>query len=94
MEGIVRKYYRFFGRVQGVGFRFRARTVANSLGIVGCVENKTDGSVEMEAQGSEKQLDEMLKALNRGAFISIDRIESKYIDVKENDKSFHIFQDW
>lgn len=94
MEGIVRKYFRFYGRVQGVGFRFRARTVANSLGIVGCVENKLDGSVEMEAQGSERQLDEMLRALNRGAFISIDRIESKYIDVKENDKSFYIFQDW
>lgn len=94
MEGRVRKFFKFYGRVQGVGFRFRARTVANSLGIVGCVENKPDGTVEMEAQGSERQLEEMLKALNRGAFISIDRIESKYIDVKENDKSFHIFQDW
>lgn len=93
-KGIVRKKFRFYGRVQGVGFRFLAKNIANSLGISGWVENKTDGSVAMEAQGSELQLNKMLIALNKGVFISIDRIESAYIEPLERERDFYVMQDW
>ena len=53
---IVRKHMRFTGRVQGVGFRYRAKYAANGMGITGWVRNEWDGSVEMEAQGTEKQI--------------------------------------
>ena len=43
---------RFVGEVQGVGFRWTARKVADELGLTGWVRNESDGSVEMELQGS------------------------------------------
>ena len=46
-----RRHYRFYGRVQGVGFRYRAQYTASHLGLTGWVANLWDGSVEMEAQG-------------------------------------------
>lgn len=42
---------RFTGEVQGIGFRWTARRVAQGLGLVGWVRNEPDGSVSMELQG-------------------------------------------
>lgn len=39
------------GRVQGVGFRYEARSVARSLGLTGWVMNLDDGGVETWAEG-------------------------------------------
>ena len=44
------------GRVQGVGFRWSAARAANKHGITGFVKNMSDGSVYIEAEGSERQL--------------------------------------
>ena len=55
-ENRIREHYVFFGRVQGVGFRYRAKYVANGLRITGWVRNDWDGTVEMEAQGTLEQL--------------------------------------
>ena len=41
----VRKRIIFHGRVQGVGFRFTAKHLANSLGLTGWVQNEYDGTV-------------------------------------------------
>ena len=41
------------GRVQGVGFRFFTKQLADRLGIHGVVWNASDGSVRIEAQGDE-----------------------------------------
>lgn len=60
-ENRIREHYVFFGRVQGVGFRYRAKYVANGLRITGWVRNDWDGTVEMEAQGTLEQLNQMLK---------------------------------
>lgn len=46
----------FVGEVQGVGFRWTARRVANELGLVGWVRNEPDGSVSMELQGPSHDL--------------------------------------
>jgi len=40
------------GHVQGVGFRYEARSVAKSLGIKGWVMNLADGGVETWAEGT------------------------------------------
>jgi len=43
------------GRVQGVGFRARAKRIADRLGIAGLVRNLPDGTVEIFAEfGSGK----------------------------------------
>ena len=41
-EGTVRRRYSIEGQVQGVGFRYRARYAAQSLGLTGWVENEDE----------------------------------------------------
>jgi len=50
----------FFGRVQGVGFRFTAFRTANRLQLVGWVRNLPDGSVEMLTQGASGDIEQCL----------------------------------
>ncbi|MFV0561380.1 MAG: acylphosphatase [Enterococcus sp.] len=37
------------GRVQGVGFRYTTKILADSMGVHGTVKNEEDGSVTIEA---------------------------------------------
>jgi acylphosphatase len=57
---------RVTGRVQGVGFRWSAVREARRLGLRGWVRNADDGSVELEAEGSARSLEEFLAWLHRG----------------------------
>lgn len=55
------------GRVQGVGFRWWARSTAESLGLVGWVMNSDDErSVELVAEGRRADLDELERLLRIG----------------------------
>lgn len=53
----------FEGRVQGVGFRYTTREVAEGFNVTGYVRNLPDGSVEMVAEGEESELDRFLTAV-------------------------------
>ncbi len=55
-----------FGRVQGVGFRYYTEKKAHELGLAGFVENKPDGSVYIEAEGEEADLDAFVVWCRRG----------------------------
>ncbi len=48
---IVRRRMIYTGRVQGVGFRYTTRALAQDHPIVGFVRNLPDGTVELEAEG-------------------------------------------
>ena len=87
---MIRKALKFTGSVQGVGFRYRAQYAANGLRVTGWVKNEWDGSVSMEAQGTEEQINEMLKLINQGFYIQIDRMEYHEIPVVEDERSFHV----
>ncbi|MBI3511533.1 MAG: acylphosphatase [Bacteroidetes bacterium] len=54
------------GKVQGVFFRASTATKAKQIGLTGFVRNEKDGSVYLEAQGNEKQLEEFLVWCRRG----------------------------
>ena len=54
------KHIFFYGRVQGVGFRYYAVQKANQLGLTGWVKNLYDGSVEMEVEGQEELIDQLI----------------------------------
>ncbi len=49
------------GKVQGVSFRYYAKDAADALGLDGFVRNLADGSVEIVAEGEEKELAKLLK---------------------------------
>ena len=59
-RGVVR------GRVQGVGFRYYARSEALRHGVVGWVANRDDGTVEFLAQGTAPALAAFRAYLERG----------------------------
>ena len=56
----------FSGNVQGVGFRYTARQMANQYRITGWVKNLNDGRVELLAEGEKGEVEEFLKALLQG----------------------------
>lgn len=53
----------FSGNVQGVGFRYTARTVARQFAVTGWVRNATDSRVELVAEGAVEELERFLAAL-------------------------------
>jgi len=65
-DPLTRRHAVVRGTVQGVGFRWFAKELADSLALSGWVRNRTDGSVELEAEGTETALDEFLRRLRDG----------------------------
>lgn len=51
--------YRVSGQVQGVSYRASTRSKALELGLSGWVRNCPDGSVELQATGSEQALQQL-----------------------------------
>ena len=88
-NNMVRRFYCFYGRVQGVGFRFTASAIAESLGLAGWVCNQDD-HVEMEVQGPADQIDELIRGLNgESAWIRIERMTVEERPLKR-EKKFRI----
>jgi len=57
----------FHGRVQGVGFRATACSIARRYAVGGYVRNRSDGTVELEAEGEASNVADCLDAV-REAF--------------------------
>ncbi len=79
----IRRRYKFYGYVQGVGFQWRARQAANLYGCTGWVHNDWDGSVTMEIQGDESQIDKVIMSIKDGRYIEICNMDIKQIPLKE-----------
>ena len=62
----VRRHVIVSGEVQGVGFRMNARVQAQRLGLGGFARNLPDGRVEVEAEGQEAAVAELLWWLRTG----------------------------
>lgn len=54
------------GDVQGVGYRYTMRMVAQEAGVAGWVRNRRDGSVEAEVEGTPTQVDDVLAWMAEG----------------------------
>ncbi len=54
------------GRVQGVFFRDSTRKVAQGLGLAGWVKNRSDGSVEIHAEGDREKLEKLIEWCRHG----------------------------
>ena len=72
---IIRKHIIFYGRVQDVGFRYYSVHKARQLGLTGWVKNLDDGTVEMEVQGREAEIDQLILFLDGHRWIHIDAMD-------------------
>jgi acylphosphatase len=79
------------GKVQMVMFRDFANRKANDLGICGTVENLSDGSVRIIAQGNEEKLNEFVDELKTGPqFAEIENVSIEWREVGEKFEDFKI----
>lgn len=79
----VRKHFYFSGRVQEVGFRYQATRLARGLGLTGWVRNLDDGRVELEAQGEEMLIWDLVTGLHKQPYIRIEDMETQDQPLKE-----------
>ena len=86
---MIRRRYVFYGQVQGVGFRYRARLAADHFGCTGWVRNEYHGSVTMEIQGSREAIEQVLLSIERGTYIRIENFLCKEIPVADEERGFH-----
>lgn len=85
---MIRLHVYFSGRVQGVGFRFRAQMNATQTGLTGWVRNLYDGRVEAELQGETAQINVFINKMKHEQWIDITHIEQEEIPVKKGEKKF------
>lgn len=84
MSEKVRKHIIFYGRVQGVGFRYYSVYKSRQLGPTGWVRNLYDGTVEMEVQGEQQVIDQLIVFLQNQRFIMIEDMDIKKIPVVDD----------
>lgn len=81
----------YSGHVQGVGFRYTAKTVATGFEITGTVRNLSDGHVELVAEGRTDELESFRAAIRESGlsgFIRDEKIE--WSDAQNEFKGFEI----
>lgn len=86
----MRLQVRFQGRVQGVGFRATTLSCARGLPLTGFVRNEPDGSVLMEAQGREPDLNLLLARLAERMSRNITRADRTELPELPDDHPFTI----
>lgn len=65
----------YSGCVQGVGFRYTAKTVATGFEITGIVRNLSDGRVELTAEGARPELEAFRQAVRDAGLAGFIRDE-------------------
>ena len=88
MKKQVHVYYS--GRVQGVGFRFTVRSIAEELGVKGWVKNLVGERVEIIAEAEEDILQGFLEKITRSFSRYIQDTEIDWQPASGNFKDFKI----
>ena len=79
------------GRVQGVSFRYFVVEQADLLNLNGWVRNRWTGSVEVCAEGSRLDLDQLLQALRQGPPMArVDHVDSEWQAYTGEFKDFQV----
>ena len=66
MEHRTARRFVISGNVQGVGYRAFARQAARAIGATGWARNLANGDVEVHANGTPSQLDDLESRLRQG----------------------------
>lgn len=76
---------KIFGRVQGMFFRANAKKKAEELQITGFARNEPDGTVYIEAEGEEENLEKFLVWCYKGPpFAMVGKVEYDYLSEMKN----------
>jgi acylphosphatase len=87
---MIRAHVFISGKVQGVGYRASAWDAATLLKLNGWIRNLRDGRVEAIFEGSEEQVQEMLRWCHKGPpGARVDAIDVRY-EAAEGIKGFQV----
>lgn len=89
-DGIVRFRLLFSGRVQGVGFRYTAKMVADQLGLTGWAHNNVDGTVVVELQGRVAAIRMFTYQIQDGHYIRVENVEIEEMSPDRSESHFSI----
>jgi len=82
------------GRVQGVSYRASTAATARRLGLAGWVRNRHDGAVELEAQGPDDRVAELLAWCAHGPPAArVSHVATEELACSEGETSFGIRHD-
>lgn len=70
------KIIQIYGKVQGVNFRYHTQITASKFNIHGFVRNEYDGSVYIEAEGDNDNIEHFISFLSKGP------VHARIIDMK------------
>ncbi|WP_367864669.1 acylphosphatase [Pedobacter sp. WC2423] len=80
---------RITGKVQGVGFRYTTKVVADQMGVRGIIRNEKDGSLYIEAEGDDTLLDIFEEWCNEGP----DRAKIEQVEITPGElKNYRNFE--
>ncbi len=71
-----------YGKVQGVFFRDSAQRKAKELNLSGWVRNEPDGTVQIVAEGEEKDLKELIEWCRVGGaeYARVDKVNIEWLE--------------
>lgn len=78
------------GLVTGVGFRSYTRNYAKEIGLKGYVKNLRDGTIEVVAEGYDKQFQTFLQLLRKGPLGA--KVKNIDVDWQEPRNEFEGFE--
>lgn len=79
------------GRVQGVTYRDFAARAATRLGLTGEVENLSDGTVRLVAEGERGRLDALIMELSKGPFFAdVRSVATSFTTARKDFSSFSV----
>lgn len=77
---------KFYGIVQGVGFRERTRRMAKGLNLKGWVRNLRDGSVEAVIQGDPETVERLIQyCVSEIPNALVTDVKKRYVEEEEFD---------
>ena len=91
LQGRQRMQIFYSGRVQGVGFRYTTKMLAQGSDVTGTVRNVADGRVELVVEGAREELEAFRKGVQEselGSFIRNE--ETHWGDAKNEFRGFEI----
>ncbi|MFO8052860.1 MAG: acylphosphatase [Candidatus Omnitrophota bacterium] len=88
---MIKQYHLFFsGAVQGVGFRFTTRALAQKHKVKGWVKNLSDRRVEVIAEAEKDNIDVFLSDLKERFKHNISDFEKEENKPTEHYQDFHV----